>query len=172
MKKKTILIIDDDIAICEELCEILASEGYQVEKTYSGKETKKKLDSINPDIVLLDLKLPDGSGLDLVELIHEANKDAKIIVVTAHGSLETAVESIQKELFDYINKPVNPDFLLETIKRACRTQDLEQDINEHMGELERFEKLAVGREEKIWDCKEEIKSLKKQVEELKKQISI
>ncbi len=171
MENKKILIIDDDSAICEELFEILKEEGYKVSVAQSGKEASAVLAKLSPDVVLLDLRLPDVEGLDLVGVIRASSKDAKIIVITAHGSLETAVESIRRELFDYVNKPVDPGVLLRSITRALEMQALEREVKGRMEDLERFEKVAVGREEKITTCKQEIKKLKQEIETLKKQLA-
>ena len=168
MDTKKILIIDDEQGVREELSELLKEGGYDVQGVGSVKEAKLTLGVLKPNLVLLDLNLPDGDGLDLVPEIRQVSEDTAIIVITGFGSLESAVESIQKEIFDYVTKPLDPEKIMQTIKNALEIQEAELQKKARLKDLETFQKVAVGREQKIIECKTEIEKLQVQIDQLKK----
>lgn len=167
MEGKHILIVDDEQGILEELTELLEGEGYKIKGAGSIKEGKEALKGFEPCVVLLDLKLPDGHGLELVPDIRKVAEHAVIVVITGFGSLESAKESIQKEVFDYIEKPLNPEQIIDIVNRGSETCVAQGQKQLRVKGLETFKKVAVGREQKIISCKEEIDQLQKQIDELK-----
>ncbi|MGB9839883.1 sigma-54-dependent transcriptional regulator [Thermovenabulum sp.] len=124
MKAKKILIIDDEPAICKALQISLKSEGFEVDTALSAKEGIKKFKAILPDVVVLDLRLPDSDGIKVMESIKAIEKDTIIILITAYGDTKTAVEAVKKGAYDFITKPFDLDELKISIKKALKERAL------------------------------------------------
>jgi DNA-binding response OmpR family regulator len=110
-----ILLVDDSPGVQETLGDLLRAEGFQIGSAYSGEEALEILSGAAYDLVLLDLRLP---GLDGVSVMHEINKyhpETRIIILTGHGSLDTAIEAIRSGAQDYILKPYNINDILTSI---------------------------------------------------------
>ena len=120
----TILIIDDEKAIRKTLSEILSYEGYKIEDAENGEEGLKKLKEKNYDAVLCDIKMPKVDGIEFLEKSKEINPDVPIIMISGHGTIETAVEAVKKGAFDYVAKPPDLNRLLITIRNALDRQTL------------------------------------------------
>jgi len=113
-----ILIIDDEKSIRKTLGEILSYEGYKIDEASDGEEGLKKYREKTYDVVLCDIKMPKIDGLDFLEKSREINADVPIIMISGHGTIETAVEAVKKGAFDYISKPPDLNRLLITIRNA------------------------------------------------------
>ncbi|GAO43936.1 sigma-54-dependent transcriptional regulator [Flavihumibacter petaseus] len=113
-----ILIIDDERAIRKTLGEILSYEGYKIEEASDGEEGLKKFRERTFDVVLCDIKMPKLDGLEFLDKAREANPDVPIIMISGHGTIETAVEAVKKGAFDYISKPPDLNRLLITLRNA------------------------------------------------------
>jgi two-component system, NtrC family, nitrogen regulation response regulator NtrX len=113
-----ILIIDDEKAIRKTLGEILSYEGYKIEEAMDGEEGLKKFKEKSYDVVLCDIKMPKTDGIEFLEKARESNPDIPIIMISGHGTIETAVEAVKKGAFDYISKPPDLNRLLITIRNA------------------------------------------------------
>lgn len=113
-----ILIIDDEKSIRKTLGEILSYEGYKIEEASDGEEGLKKFKEKIYDVVLCDIKMPKIDGIDFLEKSREVNSDVPIIMISGHGTIETAVEAVKKGAFDYISKPPDLNRLLITIRNA------------------------------------------------------
>ena len=113
-----ILIIDDEKAIRKTLGEILSFEGYKIDEAIDGEEGLKKFKEKSYDVVLTDIKMPKMDGIDFLEKSRESNADVPIIMISGHGTIETAVEAVKKGAFDYISKPPDLNRLLITIRNA------------------------------------------------------
>lgn len=120
----TILIIDDEKAIRKTLSEILSYEGYKIDDAENGEEGLKKLKEKNYDAVLCDIKMPQVDGIEFLEKSKEINPDVPIIMISGHGTIETAVEAVKKGAFDYVAKPPDLNRLLITIRNALDRQTL------------------------------------------------
>jgi len=118
MIKTKLLIIDDEVEFASTLCQRLHLRGIDSEDVHSGTEGLARLAEIAPDMVILDLKMPDMNGLDVLAGIKKHNPAIDVIVVTGHGSAAFGREAIEKGAFDYIMKPVELTDLLEKIKAA------------------------------------------------------
>lgn len=114
----TILVIDDEKAIRKTLVEILGFEGYKVEEAADGEEGLKKFQAALCDVVLCDIKMPKIDGLEFLSKAKEINPDIPIIMISGHGTIETAVEAVKKGAFDFIAKPPDLNRLLITIRNA------------------------------------------------------
>jgi DNA-binding NtrC family response regulator len=120
----TLLIIDDEKAIRKTLTEILSFEGYKVEEAADGEEGLKKFREKNFDVVLCDIKMPKIDGLDFLQKAVEVNPDVPIIMISGHGTIETAVEAVKKGAYDFIQKPPDLNRLLITIRNAMERNTL------------------------------------------------
>jgi DNA-binding NtrC family response regulator len=113
-----IQLIDDDQQLCTSFAKILDQEGYAVVCAYSGREGINAVTSRLPDLVILDIRLPDMHGLEVFEEIHALAPKLPVIIITAHGSTETTIGAIQKGAYDYIYKPFDVAAMLELIAKA------------------------------------------------------
>ncbi len=113
-----ILIIDDEKAIRKTLGEILSYEGYKMDEAGDGEEALKKFKEKAYDVVLCDIKMPKMDGIEFLEKAREINPDVPIIMISGHGTIETAVEAVKKGAYDYISKPPDLNRLLITIRNA------------------------------------------------------
>src|SRR6476659_4527629 len=113
-----ILIIDDEKAIRKTLSEILSFEGYKVDEASDGEEGLSKFKAKNYDVVLCDVKMPRIDGIEFLQKASECNPDVPIIMISGHGTIETAVEAVKKGAYDYISKPPDLNRLLITIRNA------------------------------------------------------
>jgi len=119
---ETILIVEDKESMARMLKDTLESEGYRVISANNGVEGMKYLKDSRIDLVLTDLKLPEKDGLEVLKLSKEENQMVPVIVMTAFGSVETAVHAMKEGAFDFITKPFDIDHLLMLIRRALETQ--------------------------------------------------
>jgi len=113
-----ILIIDDEKAIRKTLGEILSYEGYKMEEAGDGEEGLKRIKEKDYDVILCDIKMPKIDGIEFLERAKEINADIPIIMISGHGTIETAVEAVKKGAYDYISKPPDLNRLLITIRNA------------------------------------------------------
>jgi two-component system, NtrC family, nitrogen regulation response regulator NtrX len=120
----SILIIDDEKAIRKTLGEILSYEGYQIEDAENGEEGLKKIREKSYDVILCDIKMPKLDGMEFLEKAREINPDLPVIMISGHGTIETAVEAVKKGAFDYVAKPPDLNRLLITIRNAMDKQTL------------------------------------------------
>ncbi len=113
-----ILVIDDDQQLSLSFAKILTQDGYATQAAYTGQEGILKAASVNPDLVILDIRLPDMSGMEVFEAIHADNPKLPVIIITAFGTTETAIQAIKQGAYDYIYKPFDVPEMLELIKKA------------------------------------------------------
>jgi len=119
-----ILIIDDEKAIRKTLGEILSYEGYKMDEAGDGEEALKRFKDKAYDVVLCDIKMPKMDGIEFLERAREINPDVPIIMISGHGTIETAVEAVKKGAYDYISKPPDLNRLLITIRNAMDKTNL------------------------------------------------
>ncbi len=119
-----ILVIDDEKPIRDTLKEILEYEDHKVETATDGYEGLEKANGTHYDIVLCDIKMPNMDGIEVLEKLMEKNPDVPVIMISGHGSIETAVEALKKGAYDFIEKPLELNRLLVTIRNALERKDL------------------------------------------------
>ncbi|MBQ3658265.1 MAG: sigma-54-dependent Fis family transcriptional regulator [Bacteroidales bacterium] len=119
-----ILIIDDERAIRNTLKDILSYEDHDVELAQDGFEGLEKLEAGKFDIVLCDIKMPKMDGLEVLEKIMEKNREIPVVMISGHGTVDTAVEAIKKGAYDFIEKPLDLNRLLVVIKNATEKKEL------------------------------------------------
>lgn len=113
-----ILVIDDERAIRRAMREILEFEEFEVDEAEDGKEGFKKAKSGDYDIIFCDIKMPEMDGMEVLEELLKAEIDTPIIMISGHGNIETAVHAIKKGAFDFIEKPLDLNRILVTIRNA------------------------------------------------------
>jgi len=138
--KPVILLVDDEDTIRLFLEKTLRDEGYEALTASTGAEAIEITRSELPDLVLLDLKLPDMSGLEVLRQIKEEVPEVCVIMLTAFGDIETAVTAMKKDAFDFVSKPVNLEQLLITIGKGLESRKLTRELFE----LRRRFKLDLG----------------------------
>jgi len=115
MEPKDILIVDDDENMNFALFETLNRKNFSVDRAFSFLEAKEKINFFNYPMVITDVRMPDGSGIDLVAEIKKKNPETRIIVITAYGKIEDAVTAMKNGADDYILKPFSADKILKTV---------------------------------------------------------
>ncbi len=118
---KKILVIDDEDIIRISCERVLAPHGYQVSVAASGMAGLELLEKECFPLILLDLKMPDMDGIEVLKEIKKRCLDAKVIMVTGYSTVETAVKALKLGAFNYIEKPFAPDTLLDAVKEAFNT---------------------------------------------------
>lgn len=122
MEGKRILVVDDEKLIVEYVSMGLEMEGYSVISFTEPKKAVEYLRNNEIDLVLTDLKMPEISGLDIVQVVSESQVDAEVIIFTGFASLDSAIEAVRENVYDYVQKPLELKDLILTIKRALDTQ--------------------------------------------------
>jgi DNA-binding NtrC family response regulator len=125
-----ILIVDDDDTIRSTMKAILEDEGYQVDLAASGKEGVQKAKETSYNIALLDIRLPDMEGVELLKLMKPAEPRTRKIMVTGYPSTQNAIEALNKNADAYLIKPVDIEKLLNTIKDQLKLQQEEKQFSE------------------------------------------
>ena len=150
-----ILIIDDEKAIRKTLSEILSYEGYKIEEAGDGEEGLKKFKEKAYDVVLCDIKMPKLDGIEFLDKAREANPDVPVIMISGHGTIETAVEAVKKGAYDYISKPPDLNRLLITIRNAMDKNNLVTETKVLKRKVSRVEEM-IGESAPIVKIKETI----------------
>lgn len=123
----TILIIDDEPSILNSLSGILSDEGFEVITAYNGYEGLKIIESEYPDLVLLDIWMPGMDGIETLKEIKKENPATQVIIITGHGTIETAVKATKLGAFDLIEKPLSIDKVIVAINNALNFRRLEEE---------------------------------------------
>ena len=124
-----ILVIDDDVSISETLELYLTEEGYDVVTANTGTEGLNRFVKHSPDVVILDIRLPDIDGFTVLEDLREENENVKVIMITAHHDMDSTIKAMKGGAFDYIHKPINVDELDMAIRKALKTFEMEKKID-------------------------------------------
>jgi DNA-binding NtrC family response regulator len=137
--KFKILVVDDEKNIRDIFTLLLREKGYHVETAAKGSEALEKARTFGPDVILLDMNLPDLSGLDVLAGVRRTGSPCRIIIITAYGTIRNAVEATKLGAYAYLEKPVNNEELFLLIDRALEVRRLEAEVETLRGELsERF----------------------------------
>ncbi len=114
-----ILIADDEVEFASTLVTRLLLRKFQASMVNSGQEAIEAIEKECPDILLLDLKMPDLDGLEVLAKLREKHPDLKVVILTGHGSFEAGSEGMALGAYDYIMKPVDLSRLIDIIREAC-----------------------------------------------------
>lgn len=127
---KSVLIIDDELQICESINMILEYEGYDVEFTTSANEGLAKFSSKDFAAVFLDIQMPEMNGFEVLKRIKEQKQSASVIIISAHGSVENAIKATRLGAFDFLEKPIDRDKLLISVRNATESASLKEENEE------------------------------------------
>ncbi len=128
LKGNPILVVDDDREMCQLLYEVLKEEGFSVTALHQSLEASRLLRREEFDVVITDLKMKGLRGLDLLEEVHQIAPMTPVIIITAFGTIESAIQAMKMGAFDYITKPFQMDELVVTVKKALENRLLKKEI--------------------------------------------
>jgi len=121
---KLVLVVDDEQSVRETLRDILEDNGYRVESASNGREGLKLIDQLDPDAVLLDIRMPEMDGIKALEIINQRGRKVPVILITAYGSTETTIEGMRLGAFDYLMKPLKLKEILDSLKKAAEVKEM------------------------------------------------
>jgi two-component system response regulator PilR (NtrC family) len=113
-----ILLVDDEPSILSVLSTLLKAEGYEVTVASGGEDAKEELSQNDYDLMISDIRMSPVNGMDLLRKVHDERPGMSVIMLTAYGSVETAIDALKLGAFDYVTKPFKVDELLITVQRA------------------------------------------------------
>jgi two-component system nitrogen regulation response regulator NtrX len=141
--KCSILIIDDDVSICQILRRILENENYQVKEAHSGNEALSLFLENEFDLVLLDLQMPDKNGIDVAREMIAQNPLVPIVLMSAYGTISRAVEATKMGVYDFLEKPLDRDRILVTVRNALAHGQMQQElIHYKLDSLSRYQMVG------------------------------
>jgi PAS domain S-box-containing protein len=139
-----VLLVEDNLALAENVAEILEEEGISVVQAANGERALAKASGVRVDLAIIDVRLPDMSGLQLLSELRRVLVDAEYIIVTGNATLDTAIAAVREGVFAYVQKPFDPFDLVALARRALAQVDLRRERSRLAHELERSEKLHRG----------------------------
>ena len=125
---RKILIVDDEPFNLDLLEQELTELGYATERANNGAQALQKIAQANPALVLLDYQMPGMNGIEVLRTVRQTDQDLPIVLITAHGSIERAVEAVKAGADDFITKPFDPEHLAVVVKKALERAQLKQDV--------------------------------------------
>ncbi len=126
--KETVLVVDDEAGVRASLAGILGDEGYAVDAVDSGEKALEALESRRYDLVLLDVWLPGADGLEVLGRIREADAEMPVVVISGHGTIETAVKAVRLGAQDFVEKPLSLEKTLLAVRNALQRRRLETEV--------------------------------------------
>ena len=161
MIKKRVLVVDDEENLRNMLTMIIRKEGYDVETSADGRDALTKIRDDDYDFVLCDIKMPKLDGLGLLKELHENDGNSTIIMMSAYGAIDTAIEAMKLGAYDYISKPFKTDEIILTLKKAEERERLKHEnllLKEQIKKEYSFENF-IGKSEKMLGVFEMIKKI-------------
>ena len=153
---RTILIIDDEESIIQSLDGILTDEGFEVISAKSGRIGLEKIEEVIPDLVLLDIWMPGMDGIETLVKIKETYSQLQVVMMSGHGTIETAVKATKLGAYDFIEKPLSLEKVLLSINNALDYYRLEEEVS-LLKEKRREKATITGSSKSIQQLKEQIK---------------
>lgn len=153
-----ILIVDDERSIRKTLNEILSFEGFKIDEAVDGEEGLKMFSEKTYDVVLCDIKMPKKDGLEFLVKAGELNADIPVIMISGHGTIETAVDAVKKGAYDYVAKPPDLNRLLITIRNALDKNSLNAETKVLRRKINRVEEM-IGESDAMKKIKETIEKV-------------
>lgn len=142
--REKVLVVDDESSNRRILEQVLGRAGYAVETASNGSEALKKLDSSPPDLIILDYMMPDLNGMDVLKELRQRDDDTPVIMVTAYGTVERAVDAMQAGAYDFITRPLKPDHIALVVRKALERQRLKRGVEILSKEVGERYHLIVG----------------------------
>jgi len=125
---KRILVVDDEENICGVLKMLLEDDGYEVSTAHNGTKAVALIESnADPDLIISDLKMPEMGGMDLLAFVKQGGRDIPLVMITAYGSIENAVEAMKRGATDFIAKPFNKDVIRHIVRNTLMREDLKNE---------------------------------------------
>ncbi|MEW9124779.1 MAG: response regulator [Thermotaleaceae bacterium] len=140
---KKILIVDDEKNIRLTLKHCLSEQGYQIDMAVNGEEALSKLSELTFDLVLLDIKMPGLTGMQVLEKLRHKGNKVDVIMMTAYGTIEKAVEAMKLGAIDFISKPFTPDEIRMIVKDVLNRQMLNEEIVESFKDMIEYAKKCI-----------------------------
>jgi DNA-binding NtrC family response regulator len=156
-KPPRVLLIDDDPGLPEVIELLLTREGYDALHASTVKDGLERVAAAAPDVVITDLKLPDGTGLDVIQHVHSERPELPLILITSYSSLDSAIGALRAGAVDYLIKPFENEDLLHAVRRAVRIKrapplaveaymrEVVQRFQDSHSEIELARMLGIGR---------------------------
>lgn len=116
----TILVVDDAAFMRMMIRDILSKEGYVIQEAVNGRDAVDKYGEMHPDLVTMDITMPEMNGLDALRAIKASDKDARVLMVSAMGQQKMIVEALEAGAMDFLVKPFQPTKVLETVKKCLQ----------------------------------------------------
>jgi two-component system, NtrC family, nitrogen regulation response regulator NtrX len=159
MNKGNILVVDDEPDICNLVREILEDEGFEVNLAGNGEEANIQREKCNPDLILLDIWMPDIDGISLLKQWNDAGDlNSLVIMMSGHGTVETAVEATRLGAYDFLEKPLSLAKLILTIKHALERNKLQSE-NLRLRQYSQRSVELIGKSKPILNLKEQIERI-------------
>ena len=131
------LVVDDDQDSCDLIEKILKKDGYRVTTLTDGRKVEEELRKAEVHLAIVDLKMPEISGLDVLQIIRQHDSDCAVIMMTGYATLDSAVSALRGGVVDYLRKPVREDELLGAVRRALAAKGLsllpEEELHRNIG---------------------------------------
>src|SRR3954466_13803773 len=128
MTQEKVLIVEDEDNERSGMSELISAWGYRTETAVDGQDALEKVGQFTPGIVVTDLKMPRMDGLELLQRLSQESQPVAVIVLTAQGSVDTAVQAMKIGAYDFIEKPVNPTRLRTILQNAVRQRGMEVEL--------------------------------------------
>ena len=119
-----VLVVDDEPIVCRSCQKILSEEGYEVSAAFTGQEGLKKVRQEHFDVMITDMKIPDISGMDILECIRGEQPGMPVVMITGYASVDTAIQATKLGAFDYIPKPFSPEEISEIVREALESKNI------------------------------------------------
>ncbi|HYM52156.1 MAG TPA: sigma-54 dependent transcriptional regulator, partial [Candidatus Dormibacteraeota bacterium] len=126
---RSVLVVDDDTQIRSLLTELLNSNGYKARPAKTGAEALAAIAKERPDLVMMDVKLPDQDGIDVLKALRREHPELEVIVMTAFGGSSSAIKAMEHGAYDYVTKPFDIDDLLATLRRVFEHRELASEVS-------------------------------------------
>lgn len=154
-----VVVVDDDPYVLECVATLLSLSGFEVHPFANGYDALAALQTLSPHVVLTDVNMPHITGIELLEKIHDYDRDIPVILMTAYAELEMAVSAIKKGAFDFIVKPFNPPYLIHSVEKGINYQRLVLMEKNYKMDLERTVQL---RTRELADALEQMRSMSRE----------
>lgn len=127
--KSNILVVDDEPVARQSLSDILKLEGYNVSSVSNGQAAVEHIRTHAVDLMIVDLKMPGMDGLEVIQVTNQTSPETEIILLTAHGSIETAIQALRLRIHDYLLKPASPAQVIASVKKGLDRRDKSRGSN-------------------------------------------
>lgn len=139
-----LLVVDDEPSICKILQQLFEYEGHEVEVAGSGTEALERFEAFSPEAVFLDVKMEGMDGLEVLDELRKRDPRAQVVMISGHGTIDTAVEATRKGAYDFLEKPLDTDRLLVTLRNVLRVRGLSESVEALRSQVETRHQIVGG----------------------------